>query len=208
MRQRTLLTAFVCLILLTGAAWADEATDEHKPALGAQILYSTVPNSILNAGYQKHTNISEVGYGVWASYGFTTYDLLFQAHNWTVDFGNGAWRASGATADQTHWLHSSGLGAADAAVAILWKWRVHPAVEPYIGPNIGVAFIYGTVTEDASETNGAPKGHPEVKEIPPVAPNVGLLAGCRFYPHPNFRISVDLAVYFGLSAGLSLGYAF
>jgi hypothetical protein len=214
MRLRTLLMAAVCLTALAVPAWAEDVVDEHAPAFGLHGVYSFVPNSFLSLAYSKHTSISAVGYGAWLTYGFKQYDLAFQVNNWSAQMGNGEWLSQGATIDNAHWITTKGLGAADFSASILWKWRVHPAVEPFIGPTLGVAFLYGKVNEDdanADQTSpnfGKPLGQPEKKTIPPVVPNVGFLTGCRFYPTPNFRISVDLGIYLGFSAGLSLGYAF
>jgi hypothetical protein len=195
------------VLFFAGAAGAADVGDEGKPALGAHVLYSFIPDSFLNGAFSEHTSIAGVGYGVWFSYGLSQFDLLFQVNNWSLLIGDGAWLNSGDSVDQRNYLEAN-LGMIDFSMAPIWKWRVHPAVEPYVGPLFGFAMFYGEATMDEAKPNGKPKGDPKDKEMPPVVPGLGFLGGCRFYPAPNFRLSVDLGFYYGLAAGVSVGYAF
>jgi len=97
-------------------------------------------------------------------------------------------------------------------MSVVWKWRIHEAVEPYIGPTFGIGFIYGTLDVDeyydAGDLRGQRKHDPEDKQVPPVVPLAGFMGGFRFYPADSFRISVDLGFFNGFFGGLSMGYAF
>ncbi|NLH51109.1 MAG: hypothetical protein GX444_21245 [Myxococcales bacterium] len=208
MRIRSFMIAVVCLFIFAGLAASAPVVDEKKPALGAHFMYSFIPDSFLSMAYQEHTSISALGYGVWASYGFTQFDALFQVNNWTLMMDDGAWRANGDKKKYRYWMENDNFGMADFTTSILWKWRVHPAVEPYVGPSMGVGFLYGHLKSWDSNDAGKQIGEPTNKELPPVLPLVGFLGGCRFYPVPNFRISADLGFYAGFAGGVSLGYAF
>jgi hypothetical protein len=216
MRWRHLLLALLCVTLTAGLALAAPVLDEKKPALGAHGMITFIPDGILDAAYVEHTSIAATGYGLWASYGFTQYDLLFQLNNWHLNIGEGKWRGAGKGLDERYFIDAD-LGMVDINMSVLWKWRVHEAVEPFVGPMFGAGILWGRATLDESVNEsdpdagvevGDPENNPKEKDLPPVIPNIGLLFGCRFYPHPNVRIAVDLGLHYGLAAGLSMGYAF
>ena len=212
MLARKLLAALVLICLFSAPAMAANVVDEKKPAVGAHVYYSWVPNGFLDMGYEEHTSLSSLAYGVWTSYGFGAYDLQLRVSNWSIFIDDGIWRSQGGTLKDQFYVETNGFGLLDLDLSVLWKWRVHEAVEPYVGPTVGMGFFYGELTVDdyydQGDLRGSRKHKPETKNIPPVVPIAGFMGGCRFYPMPNMRLSVDLGFANGFYGGLSAGYAF
>lgn len=207
MRIRALLIALLCVSVFGAAAFGAPVKDEKTPSVGAQFQYSFVPDSFLSPGYELHTSIAAYGYGVYASYGLTQFDLQWSVKNYSLMVGDGEWRARGDGIKDTFYVESD-LGMVGVDMSVLWKWRVHPVVEPYVGPTFGIGFIYGNLTVDESDEFGNALDDPADKRTPPVIPILGFQTGCRFYPHPQVRLSVDLGAVNGLFAGVSAGYVF
>jgi len=208
MRAHILLFTVVLVLLFVGSLSAAEVVEEKKPAIGAFGLYAFVPDGFMEFGYSEYASISGAGYGVWTSYGFGAYDLLGRISNWTLFIDDAYWKTSGGTNEDRFYVEPD-LGMVALDMSILWKWRVHEAVEPYVGPTLGLGFLYGDLNVYEVDTDTGKKvDDPQDKQIPPVVPTAGFMGGCRFYPDPHFRLSVDLGFYNGLFAGISAGYAF
>jgi hypothetical protein len=212
MYTRRLLTVVLLICLCSATAMAANVVEEKKPAIGAHVLYSWVPGGLLNIGYDQYTHLSSLAYGVYASYGFGAYDLQFEVNNWNIMMGAGNWTKSGGTLADKNYLKPMNLGMVDFDMSVLWKWRVHEAVEPYVGPTFGFGAFYGKVKQDSYYDHGPLTGQRQfdwqTKHLPPVIPFAGLMGGCRFYPMKNLRLSVDLGFMAGLFGGVSMGYAF
>lgn len=208
MQLRRLITFLVIFSLCSITAFAADVIEEKKPAIGIHGLYTFVPDAFTDISYSEHTSISAVGYGLWTTYGFGAYDMMLRVNNWHLFIGDGYWKPRNGD-DEDRFYVESDLGLVDLDMSILWKWRVHEAVEPYVGPTLGIGFFYGDVTVDEMGPLGEHRQNdPQNKEIPPVIPLAGFQGGCRFYPDPHFRISVDLGFFNGFFAGLGIGYAF
>jgi hypothetical protein len=207
MRIRGLFLAVVCVMFFVTSALAVEVQDERAPAIGAVFAYTTVPDGFLDNVYEKHTSIAAYAYGVWVSYGLNQFDLQWSLKNYALLIGDGEWRVDGDDPIDTSHVETD-LGMIGVDMSVFWKWRVHPVVEPYVGPTLGMGFIYGSLDVDDSDKLGNPLGDSQEKEMPPVVPIVGFQGGVRFYPHPNVRLSVDLGVVNGFFGGVSAGYAF
>lgn len=204
---RRLFVTLLLVCVIAGPAFGVQVIEEKKPAVGATFKYSFVPSFFLSPGYSKFTSISAVGYGVYSSYGFNQFDLQWSVMNWNIFMGEGEWLARGDEKIDTFHVESS-LGMATIAMSPLWKWRVHPAVEPYVGPTLGVGFLHGDLDVDESDENGDPLDDPHKKMLPPVVPIGGFETGCRFYPHPNVRLTADLGMLNGFFFGVTAGYVF
>ena len=207
MRVRTLFIAVLLVFAFSASALAVTVEEEKKPAVGAFGLYSFVPDGFLDMGFDKHASISAAAYGVWASYGFGAYDLHWRVSNWTLMMDDTYWLSRTDDEDEQFYVESN-LGVVGLDMSMLWKWRVHEAVEPYVGPTLGLGFVYGDLDVTDTNDNGRKVGDSQEKQVPPVFPLVGFAGGCRFYPDPRVRLSVDLGFLNGLFVGISAGYAF
>ncbi|MDP8225662.1 MAG: hypothetical protein P9L99_20045 [Candidatus Lernaella stagnicola] len=207
MRIRVFLIALLCIFLMAGSAMAAKVKDEKTPSVGAQFQYSFVPSTFLSPAYEKFTSIAAYGYGVYCSYGLTQFDLQWSVKNYGLSIGDGEWRVRGDKEIDTYHVEAN-LGMATVDMSILWKWRIHPAVEPYIGPTVGFGFVYGQLEVDESDENGNPLNDPSDKQVPPVIPLGGFVHGWRFYPAPMIRLSVDFGLFSGFFAGATAGYVF
>ena len=204
---RRLFIMLLLVCVMAGPALGAQVMEEKKPAVGATFKYSFVPGFFLSPGYSKFTSISSVGYGVYSTYGFNQFDLQWSVMNWNVMVGQGEWLARGDDKIDTFHIDSS-LNMATITMSSFWKWRVHPVVEPYVGPTFGVGFFHGDLKVDESDENGDALEEPHKKQLPPVIPVGGFQTGCRFYPHPHVRLQVDLGMLNGFFFGASAGYLF
>ncbi len=207
MKVRVFVIALVMIFSFAAAAMAQSIQEEGTPAVGAHGLYTFLPGAFISPAYSDYTSISAIGYGGWATYGLGAFDLSFQLNNWNLMVEDGYWKPRGGDLEDKFYVEST-LGMVDFNMAVIWKWRVHRAVEPYVGPGLGIGWLYGDLEVDEVDEDGKRLHDPEDKELPPVIPYLSVLTGCRFYPDPHWRLSIDTGFYFGFFIGASVGYVF
>ncbi len=201
------ISIILALCIIVPALAAADSLEENRMGVGARIGYSFIPNMFMNMGFEEYQSLNATSLGVQGLYGFGAFDLVFGLDNYWLTMDDGEWLQNGMDEDEDTYYVESDFGLVNLDSSIVWKWRVHPAVEPVAGIGLALGFPYGSIDVDRYH-EGEPRNKPEEKQMPGVIPTIKLQTGCRFYPSPDFMLSLDLGVQYGFFLGAGAVYSF
>ena len=206
MKLRTVSLVLALCLLVPILAVAD-SYEEKRMGVGARLGYSFIPGTFLNMGFDEYQSLNTTSFGLQGIYGFGAFDLVYGMDNYWLTMPDGEWLEKGMDEDEDMYYVESDFGLINLDTSIVWKWRVHPAVEPVVGFGLALGFPYGTIDVDRYHM-GSRRHKPEEKQMPGVIPTIKLQTGCRFYPTPDFMLSLDMGIQYGFYLGLGGAYFF
>jgi len=196
----------ICLLApALAASWAAEPEDAAWSA-GARGAYLLVPDFILDAYYEKHTHINAATYGLFGSYSFDAFDLVFGVDNFALNYENGQWLKRDKDPDETDYVEAD-LGFTSADVRVLWKFPFGDYFVYRLGAGLGFGFVYGDYAS-YDVIDGERQPQKDDPKVPPVVPVCVLQTGVQFFFVDRFCLNVDLGFQNGLFFGGGLQYYF
>ena len=206
MKIRVIIFVLAASLLLMGFAHA-ESREEDRLGLGFRAGYSFIPDAFLGIGFKEYQSIKSPYAGLVGDYGFGPFDLVVGLDNYWLTMEDGVWLQQGRDEDEDKFYVESDFGLVNLEGVILWKWRVHPAVEPVVGTGLSLGYPYGDIDVDRYH-EGERRNKPQAKELPAVIPSIKLQTGCRFYPTEDLRLFIDMGLHYGFFIGAGAQYLF